>query len=232
MNRSLRANPGEVDLTMSLVHWKPKSGSQKVGVCTSYMDHMPESQVMCFFRPAPSFRLPADLSVPIIMIAAGSGIAPFRSFWQERQLQVKSRAGGRRLSQATNSGIGKMVLFFGCRSSNVDQLYADEMDQLLAKGVLHEVYLALSQETGSDKMYVQDEVLKQRTLIYWWLSKESAHIYVCGDARMADGVRRSLIKMYEFEGQLNELGAQDAFDDLRDQGRYHEDIYGILHSNL
>lgn len=219
---------------MSLVHWKPKSGSQKVGVCTSYIDHMPESQVMCFFKPAPSFRLPNDLSVPIIMIAAGSGIAPFRSFWQERQVQIKSftGTGSRRLSLATNSGIGKMILFFGCRSSQIDQLYADEMDSLLARGVLHEVYLALSQETNSPKLYVQDQVFKQRNLIYWWLMKENAHVYVCGDARMADGVRRSLIKMFEFEGQLNELDAQDAFDDLRDQARYHEDIYGILHSNL
>ena len=195
------------------------------------MDHMPENQVMCFVKPATSFRLPEDLSVPIIMIAAGSGIAPFRSFWQERELQVVSRTGGRRLSLASNAGIGKMVLFFGCRSASVDQLFAEEMDDLLSRGVLHDVYLALSRDKNHKKSYVQDEVFKQRTLIYWLLMKENAHIYVCGDALMADGVRRSLLKMYESEGRLTELEAQDAFDDLRDEARYHEDIYGILHSS-
>jgi sulfite reductase alpha subunit-like flavoprotein len=163
------------------------------------------------------------------MIGAGSGIAPFRSFWQERELQVINRTGGRRLSLASNSGIGKAILFFGCRSVKVDQLFAEEIDDLLSRGVLHEVFLALSREDGKKKRYVQHEVFKQRTLVHWLLEKEGAHVYVCGDALMADGVRKSLIKMYESEANMDELKAQDAFDDLRDDGRYHEDIYGILH---
>lgn len=232
ISSSLSAHPEEVHLTMSLVRWIPQSGPSKFGVCTNFMDHLPDGPVPCFFRAAPSFRLPNDLSIPIIMICAGSGIAPFRSFWQEREIQVTRRTGGRRLSLAANSGIGKCILFFGCRSTKVDQLFASEMDDLLSRGVIHEVFLALSREEGHKKRYVQDEVYKQRTLVHWLLAKEGAHVYVCGDAAMADGVRKSLIRMFQDEGKdIDDIKAQDAFDDLRDEGRYHEDIYGIHHPN-
>ena len=34
---------------------------------------------------AQSFHMPGDYTVPIVMVGAGSGIAPLRGFWQQRQ---------------------------------------------------------------------------------------------------------------------------------------------------
>ena len=234
ISSSLSSNPEEVHLTMSLVRWQTQSNSLKSGVTTCFLDSLPSQPIPCFIRPAPSFHLPSDLSTPIIMICAGSGIAPFRAFWQERETQVMSLTGGRRLSMAASSkdrqSIGKAILFFGCRSLKVDQLYGLEIEDLLSRGVLHEVFLATSREEGHDKRYVQDEVFDNRTLVHWMVTKEAAHIYVCGDALMADGVRKALVKMFELEGQNKSIKGEDALEDLKDDGRYHEDIYGILRS--
>ena len=41
-----------------------------------------------FIEPNDNFRLPADPDVPVIMIGAGTGIAPFRAFMQQRKMTV------------------------------------------------------------------------------------------------------------------------------------------------
>lgn len=222
ISSSLRAHPDEVHLTMSLVqfstHLDP-TGPKKLGVCTSFFDRFPEEMVPCFVRPAPSFRLPEENSTPIILIGAGSGIAPFRSFWQEREVIA---------NQSGIDSLGKCVLFFGCRSKSVDYLYEQEHSELLSRGILHKVFLALSRE--GKKTYVQDEVYTQRSLIFDMLEFEGAHLYVCGDAEMADGIRESLIKVYLSEASYDESEAQNAIDDLFNQNRYHEDVFGAMHS--
>lgn len=124
--------------------------------------------------------------------------------------------------------MGQAVLFFGCRSTQVDQLYQREIESLLGNGILSEVFLALTREEGVKKRYVQDVLFKQRVLVYGML-KEGAHVYVCGDAIMAQGVRSSFMRVFESEGRMDKTSAQDAIDDLRDEQRYHEDVFGILH---
>ena len=64
-----------------------------------------------FFRTAANFKLPDDSRNPVIMIAAGSGIAPFRGFWQYRQQQA--RAGAK---------VGFTLLIYGCRMESMDLL--------------------------------------------------------------------------------------------------------------
>lgn len=224
ISSSLRAHSDEVHLTMALVsfstHHDP-TGPKKLGICTSFFHRFPEHEVPCFVRPAPSFRLPDEMSLPIILIGAGSGIAPFRSFWQERQVIANKKG---------ISALGKCILFFGCRSKSVDYLYQQEHSQLLSNGSIDKVFLALSQEENHKKTYVQDEVFTQRKLVYSLMVNEGAHVYVCGDAQMADGVRKSFLQVYASEGSSNETEAQTAIDNLFNQNRYHEDVFGAIHS--
>lgn len=126
--------------------------------------------------------------------------------------------------------MGKMILFFGCRSKKVDYLYQEELTALLKSGVLHDVYLAQSRDEGHQKRYVQDEVFTQRALIYWLLEHEMGHIFVCGDSQMADGVRKSLVKAFASEARLDHDEAQNWMDDLLTQNRYHEDVFGAKQS--
>ena len=57
-----------------------------------------------------SFVLPS-ISTPIIQVGPGTGIAPFRSFVQDRQ---------------NAPGAGQILVFFGCRSKTKDFYYSDE----------------------------------------------------------------------------------------------------------
>lgn len=94
-----------------------------------------------------AFRLPQDASLPVVMFAAGSGIAPMRGFIQERSIQSVS---GR--------NVGKTTLFYGCRSPNEDYLYAnDDFKEWLKLGFL-EIRPAFSRaidKSGGSK-YIQE----------------------------------------------------------------------------
>lgn len=222
ISSSSRAHPEEIHLTVALVQFpthQSQNSTKKSGVCSSFFDRLPDQEIPCFVRPCSSFRLPEDNSTPIILIGAGSGIAPFRSFWQQREAIA---------NEIGVDALGKCILFFGCRSKSVDHLYENEQSELLARGILHKVFLALSREDR--KTYVQDEVYNQRSLIFSLLESDGAHVYVCGDAGMADGVRKSFLQVYISGLSCDESDAQNAIDDLFNQNRYHEDVFGALHS--
>lgn len=77
---------------------------------------------------------------PVILVGPGTGIAPFRSFWQQRCVQLQN-----------NTKIGKMWLFFGCRSKALD-LYREEKEEMLQLGVITKAFLALSREPNAPKV--------------------------------------------------------------------------------
>lgn len=87
--------------------------------------------------------MPQDISVPLILVGPGSGIAPFRGFWHHRKCQIKK--------QSNHKKVGPIYLFFGCRYKGMD-LYKDEKEKALAKGVLTKSLLALSREEGVNKV--------------------------------------------------------------------------------
>lgn len=89
---------------------------------------------------APSFHLPSDPTRPVILVGPGTGIAPFRAFWQHRYAQSIQR-----------QKLGKIWLFFGCRTADMD-LYKEEKSQMLKCGVLDRVFLALSRDPHTPKV--------------------------------------------------------------------------------
>lgn len=88
--------------------------------------------------------MPKDISAPLILIGPGSGIAPFRGFWNERRHQIKNLI-------PTNKKPGPIWLFFGCRNRGMD-LYKEEKEAALAEGVLTKTMVALSREEGVEKV--------------------------------------------------------------------------------
>ncbi len=182
---SSKANPDEVHLTIGTVRYEAH-GRDRVGVCSDECavraqpgDHLP-----VYVQRNSNFKLPADPNTPLIMIGPGTGIAPFRSFLEERE-EIGAE--------------GKTWLFFGDQHFVTDFLYQVEWQQWLKEGVLTRMDVAFSRDT-KDKVYVQHRMIEKSQAIFKWL-EEGAVLYVCGDEKhMAADVHATLETILEEEG--------------------------------
>lgn len=206
---SLAAAPDEAHLTVSTVQYA-LHGIDRTGVASGHLATLTDEDatVPVYVQANEHFRLPAD-DVPIIMVGAGTGVAPYRAFMQEREARGAE---------------GRSWLFFGERNFRSDFLYQVEWQQLLKDGVLSRIDLAFSRDK-TPKTYVQDRLRKQGKDVYAWL-EEGARIYVCGDAtNMAPDVDRALAEIVAEHGGLDADGAQQYLSTLKSDHRYLLDVY-------
>uniref|UniRef100_A0A4Y0BMI3 Nitric oxide synthase n=1 Tax=Anopheles funestus TaxID=62324 RepID=A0A4Y0BMI3_ANOFN len=220
ISSSPRKYSNEIHLTVAIVTYRAEDGegAEHYGVCSNYLANLQsDDRIYLFVRSAPSFHMSKDPTKPVILIGPGTGIAPFRSFWQEWD-HIKT--------EMVDCKIPKVWLFFGCRTKNVD-LYRDEKEEMVQNGVLDRVFLALSREENIPKTYVQDLALKEAESISELILQEKAHIYVCGDVTMAEHVYQTLRKILATREKRTETEMEKYMLTLRDENRYHEDIFGI-----
>jgi sulfite reductase (NADPH) flavoprotein alpha-component len=181
------------------------------GVCTSYLAERASElePVSVFVHTAKPFHLPGNPDVPLIMVGAGCGVAPYRGFLQERD--------------ATGAH-GRTWLFFGEQHERTDFYFREEWEDYLSRGVLTRMDTAFSRDQGY-KIYVQDRMLERAHDLWAWLEK-GAWLYVCGDAdRMAPDVDAALHAIVEREGGLDGENARAYVAKLREEKRYRRDVY-------
>jgi sulfite reductase (NADPH) flavoprotein alpha-component len=208
---SLKAHPDEVHLTVGVVRYVNGRQRQCKGVASTYLsDRLRQGQkARVFVQQSHGFRVPFDLTTPMIMIGPGTGIAPFRAFLQERK---------------ATSAAGKNWLFFGDQSGQYDFLYQNELEAYQQDGMLHRLDTAFSRDQA-EKIYVQHRMLQQGPELWQWLQK-GAHVYVCGDAkRMASDVDTALRQIVAKEGGMSEENAKAFMTDLAKSKRYQRDVY-------
>ncbi|MEU1503146.1 cytochrome P450 [Streptomyces sp. NPDC005732] len=200
----------DVALTVSVLEAPARSGQGIYrGAASSYLQRVQPGDrlTVAIASPAEAFRLPADNSTPIVMIAAGSGIAPFRAFSQVRMARAEA-----------GEPTGETVLFFGCRRADWDDLYAEEFAPHADAGRL-QVYRAYSRPQEGGVRYVQHRLWQQREMVLGLIGK-GAHVYVCGNiAGMGPAVEQILRRMGE-----DRLGAT-WLEDLAESGRYATDLF-------
>ncbi len=207
---SLKAHPGEVHLCVGRVAYE-KDGVAHKGVCSTFLaDRLPLGESAgIYVQRAPHFRLPADQSLPVIMVGPGTGIAPFRAFLEER---------------AAVGATGRNWLIFGDQHAATDFLYREEIEAFVRKGVLHRFDTAFSRDQER-KIYVQNRMMTAAMEIFMWLER-GAHFYVCGDAsRMAKDVDAGLHHIVQTIGGKSAAGAAEYVTALRKAGRYQRDVY-------
>ena len=177
-------DPTKCTITYSIINEAALSGiGNYIGVTGAYLSNLkPGDDIQVSVRSTNKFfHLPADpLETPILMFAGGTGLAPFRGFLQERAVQLKA---GRKLAPA--------LLFFGCRSSTADLLYADEMDEWIRAGVV-DVRYAFSREPEAAQgcKYVQDRILKDKADVRrMW--QDGAKVFVCGSSALSHEVGKA-----------------------------------------
>ncbi|KAI1409982.1 cytochrome P450 [Hypoxylon sp. FL1857] len=215
-------NPNHVTLTFSVLEAPSKSGQGVyVGVASSYLSSLAAGDKLHIaVRPShAAFHLPQDVEkTPVVCIAAGTGLAPFRGFIQERAAMV---AAGRTLAPA--------MLFVGCREPGRDDLYADELAQWEKDGAVtvRRAYSRKPEAAGGCK-YVQD-ALKAAEEEVTQLWREGAKLYICGSRAVGEGVKNVIVELAKKEAkregkEVTEDQAAKWWEGLRNT-RYATDVF-------
>jgi len=199
----------EVHITVSKVQYTNK-GRVRVGACSGYLAETLEAddEVLVYIEKNKNFRLPPN-GDPIIMIGAGTGIAPYRAFLQQRE------ATGHK---------GKSWLFFGERRFSSDFLYQVEWQKYLKKGFLGKIDLAFSRDQET-KSYVQHRLSRQQEKLFKWMN-DGAYLYLCGDKKkMAVDVEKTLLEIISKQGGMTSEKAKEYLHRLKKEKRYLTDVY-------
>lgn len=177
---------------------------RRYGTASTYLSgRQPGELVPVRIVHPPAFALPADPSVPIVMFAGGTGIAPFRAFLQER----------------VRAGASENLLIVGARHGGVVP-YREELEAYAASGAA-EVRFAFSRDPA-DGRHVDDLIrdpglaTRLRELV-----RAGALIYVCGRAMFARSVLDAIADILEEPGGA---GRETLFD-LVAQNRYMQDVF-------
>jgi len=202
-------SPDKVAITLDVLKYS-MNGSDREGVASSYLSRSGLNigpEVRCFISRNNDFRLPKDPTRSVVMIAAGTGIAPFMGFLEERE---HTRAPG------------KNFLFFGCRYSDHDFLYKEE----LAQHPNLTLHTAFSRD-NAEKVYVTDELRKEARSIWNEIRDNGAHLYVCGDGNaMARDVHTALCDVIVQSGGTQSFDEAHKFlDEMQEQQRYQRDVW-------
>lgn len=210
---SMDAHPGEVQLTVGIVRYE-HHGRKRGGLCTSYLAddvELNKTPIKVFMSPTKSFILPEDTSKDIIMVGPGTGIAPFRAFLEQREV---------------DGGSGRNWLFFGDQSEKTEFYYKEQIEEWMENGTLYKFTTAWSRDQA-EKIYVQNRMAENGEELWQWLDN-GGYFYICGDkSRMAKDVHQTLIQIAQDHGGLSEADAVEFIEKtlMRAEKRYLRDVY-------
>ncbi|KAF3936027.1 hypothetical protein ABW19_dt0206578 [Dactylella cylindrospora] len=188
-------NPESCTLTYSILNEPSLAFADRkhLGVASNYLSSLePGDKVQVSVRNSHGgFSLPLNVAdVPIIMVAAGSGLAPFRGFIMERVAQIEA---GRQLAPA--------MLFFGCKYPGKDDLYPEELKKWTEMGAV-DVRFAYSRapEQSEGCKHVQDRLWHDREEALE-LFNANGKVFVCGSRDVGAGVKEACKRIYKEQAE-------------------------------
>ncbi|WP_373017398.1 NADP oxidoreductase [Thiomicrorhabdus sp.] len=208
---AMEAVGNEVHLVVKLVSYVNEHVSSRVhlGVASYAISRLSAGvEVEAEFKPTPTFQLPEESDIPIVMIGAGTGIAPFIGFMQHR---------------AASDAKGDNFLFFGETHQACSFLFEDALTAWQAQDKLA-LFTAFSRDQ-QQKYYVQDRIWEQREVL-WDLMQKGGHIYICGSQHgMAKDVTDTWTKIIETFAGIDRDAAQQMWQTWRKSKRLQMDVY-------
>ncbi|CAL9284235.1 bifunctional cytochrome P450/NADPH--P450 reductase [Streptomyces sp. SudanB182_2057] len=209
------ADARHADLMVSVLDAPARSGKGRYrGTGSGHLASLrPGDTVYARVQPCrEAFRV--DGSAPVVMVAAGTGLAPFRGAVADRLAALRA---GAELPPA--------LLYFGCDAPDADYLHADELRAAERAGAVA-LRPAFSAAPVNGAAFVQHRIAAEADEV-WRLLSAGARVYVCGDgARMAPGVREAFRTLYrEHTPDADAAQAERWLDSLVADGRYVEDVY-------
>ena len=199
----------EVHVTVSVVRYERKNRLRN-GACSSHLaDNIEiDDQVPVYIEKNPLFKMPAN-GAKLIMVGAGTGIAPYRAFLQQRE---------------TDNKTGGAWLFFGDRRFQSDFLYQVEWQKWLKSNHLEKMDVAFSRDQD-EKVYVQHKLFENKGEVFKWL-EDGAYFYLCGDMKsMAKDVNKTLLEIIKIQGGVTAEKAEEYVKKLKREKRFQQDVY-------
>ncbi|MFD5438519.1 cytochrome P450, partial [Kitasatospora sp. NPDC127067] len=215
ISSSPTGDPGQVELMVSVLSAPARSGRGTFrGAGSGYLDRVAVGDtVLARVQPCrEAFRI--GHRTPVVMVAAGTGLAPFRGAVADRRALL-----------ARGAALAPALLYFGCDDEAADYLHRGELEAAERAGAVS-LRPAFSERPQQGRRYVQDRIAAEAAEV-WELLESGAEVYVCGDgARMAPGVRAAFRALYrERTPGADEQRAQAWLKGLIEAGRYVEDVY-------
>jgi ferredoxin--NADP+ reductase len=178
-----------IGLCIKRTIYTDEAGNEVRGVCSNYTnDLVPGAKVKICGPIGKHFLMPADPKTPMLMIATGTGIAPFRGFLRQRA----------RLAKAER---GPAFLVMGVRHTSA-LLYDQELRTLMADdGCAYLTAISAEQKNAAGgRMYVGDRLPELEDVLWPLLAERNIMVYQCGLKGMEKGVEASLAAIAERHG--------------------------------
>ncbi|MGW3122913.1 bifunctional cytochrome P450/NADPH--P450 reductase [Streptomyces sp. NPDC001107] len=212
ISSSAEAAPGEVDLMVSLLAAPHRGGEGTFhGIASHYLQtvHAGDTVQARVLPCSEDFRLPQDQSVPVILVSAGTGLAPFR---------------GAVLDRHHTRSTGTLLCYFGCDHPDVDYLHRAEFEAAEAAGAVSmRPTFSCAPENGA--RFVQDRIAKESDEV-WAVLEAGGRVYICGDGRrMAPAVREAFMAIYRRNTGAGDEEATAWLAAMTESGHYVEDVW-------
>jgi ferredoxin--NADP+ reductase len=192
------------------VHYTdPVTGQPRDGVASNYLcDLAPGDKVAVTGPAGKMLLLPDDPTANLILVATGTGIAPFRGFLQ-------------RIYRERTDWTGAVFLYFGVRFAD-ECHYREEIESYLDRPGYRRSYAFSREQTAPDgrRLYVQHRMAEELDILRDLLRRDNTYLYICGLKGMEDGIEAVLEDQDHPEGWL-----KGTFQTLRSLGRILIETY-------
>lgn len=205
-----------VSLSVKRLVYEDVDGKEVKGVCSNHLcDLTPGDKVHITGPVGTAMLMPEDPNATIIMLATGTGIAPFRTYMRRAFTE----------KHADYKFTGKMWLFLGVPTSST-LLYQTEFEEMMHN---HPDQLrcdwAISREqtdAEGNKMYLQTRMKEYAQELYELVTGPAkAHIFLCGLKGMTAGIDEMFGELFEKDG----LNWNDYRKAMKKEGRYEAEVY-------
>jgi sulfite reductase (NADPH) flavoprotein alpha-component len=210
-------SPGKVELTIVVNRWPTKDGTLKTGSSTKYIAELPVGTRLACTMTRGTFTFPDD-EVPMVMSGLGTGIAPMRSFVQDRVYKKK----------VLGKKVGPMILFYGCRHEREEFFYKEEWEQYKKDGVLTNLVNAFSHDKPHyppKMIFVNQKMEENLNLISKYMGEQGGYFYMCGLAVAAPGIETALKKAMIGAKRIKASEADNWIEEMKQTGRYSMESY-------
>jgi sulfite reductase alpha subunit-like flavoprotein len=226
-----------IELLIAVVKYKTVIKRIREGVCTRYVASLtPGQQFTVTLSKGGLGVTKKEVEIPVVMIGPGTGVAPMRAL-------IHQRMQWRKELDLSNERVVKDLLFFGCRNAESDYFFKDEWQTLIDAGVPLEVFAAFSRDQvrspssyfppnysannpQRQKVYVQDLLRQQSSLVYNALAKQNGIVYICGSSgKMPQAVREALIEAFQTHGPMIREEAEAYLVAMEKSGRYKQETW-------